>query len=172
VTYVATIQIVLIPSTHTVDDPEADAARYRIGDPCNVLLTEAIQKATGLPWAYYDGSWKKRTGKAPKNGYIHVTGIPDSIPFLKLKSKVLETDWKIINAVSIPPTRKPRRRRRFRVPLDKLPSHPKIDKLLATQEVTVSFTALKNFMRRKTVSNDLNQSLDNEDALLTSGDFE
>jgi len=170
--YVATIQIVLIPLDNIVSDPAIEAARYRPGDPCNVILTEEIQKATGLPWGYFDGSsWHKRTGLGPKNGYVHVTGIPDSIPFEKLKNKLLEADLKLENAGFANPEYTRRRVRRFRLPIDKI-SHPKVTTLIETQEVTVSFNAAKNFIKRKILSGDgLDQSLDDEGTSITDGDF-
>lgn len=159
-----TIQVIRIAKNHFIDQPEATAARSRVGDVINVERTS--------DWADWDGSeYRIRGGiRSPNVAFFHVTDVPNNLA-LKIKQVLLK-------AVTIPhpdPNADAgdfirQRLREWRIPPSILPQ-PVIDKLQSEQEITISFTVAKPFVRKKIINDPLNALADDEDTELTDNDL-
>ena len=93
--------------------------------------------------------------------FIHVTGIPDFVPFEKIKNVLMSPSVSTI-------TSEPEiiRRRRWRL----AGSVPQaiIDQLKANREITVTYTQAKNHIARKVATNVDNPDFDTEQLLQDS----
>ena len=157
-----TIQIILEPATHTLTDASKNARRYKAGDPVDVRNLAA------------PNTWGTRVADTVtcnfdatqgKFGYIHIIDIPDQIDFELIKGKLLDgirdqVDTEIVY-----------RRRQFRLPIENLPDIPIVQNFLANKEGTFTWTAAKNYIKKKVVVNNTDASLDDEATSLTDTDI-
>jgi len=126
--YDITIEIIHSPATH---DLPADGAarRYRQFDIVEVWPRARVTE----PPSPNSKFW-----------FIHVAGIPDTVPFEKVRSKLLaEVPNPLIAGDFI-------RRRRWRV--HGIPSAA-LTTLQTNKEITVPFTTAKNYIKRKVANN-------------------
>jgi len=148
-----TIQIMLVPPTHDLSaSPEKDAARYRRGDIVSVYLSSEITEAPS---------------PASRLGFVHITAVPDSIPFSKIKSELLSSSYDPVILIDPDVWRK----RKWRIPASVLPVDVR-NTLLADREVTFTWSQVKPYVRKKIIYNKLNSSTDDESNVLVDVDVE
>ncbi len=159
-----TLQVIKVAKNHFIDQPEATAARSRVGDIINVARTS--------DWADWDGTeYRIRDGiRSPNVAFFHITDVPNNLA-LKIRNVLLR-------AATIPhpdPNSDAgdfirQRLRQWRIPPSILPQSV-IDKLQSEQEITIAFAVAKPFVRKKIVNNALDASADNEDTELADSDL-
>lgn len=154
------LQIIVEAASHDLSaNPEKEAARYRRGDIVGVYLTSDV----GAP---------SLNGRL---GFVHITGVPDSINISKIKNRLL---GEIIDRVTVSDPDIPGgtvdtvdliRRRAWRIPPSIIPVGVR-NQLLTNREAAVTWGQIKPYVRKKIVSDRLNASLDNETTELTDSD--
>lgn len=145
-----TLQVVVVAATHSLETPEKEAARDRVGDIVGAYLTSQV----GSP---------NLTGRL---GFIHITGVPDAIPLRKVRDKLLrpclnpdvETTRDGSGAGDISTTLDPAtnplsrqrilRKRAFRIPPSVLTAALR-QELLDNREITVTWAQAKPRIRKK-----------------------
>ncbi len=146
-----TLQVMLYPANHDLSyNLEKQAVRYRRGDIVKVYLTSEIVEPPTI---------------GTRMAFIHITGVPDVAPFEDIKNILTRS---IHNEVYL--NRPVLRRRAWRLPNANLPQAIK-NQLIATQEITVTWTQAKPYIRKKAIVNALDVLQDNEATEITDTDI-
>ena len=158
-----TAQVIYQPATHQLDGL-ANAHRYVVGDI--LAVWPVAEQAT---FDVDSGDWLLNDIINSKFLFIHVTGVPDARDPRKLvESEFVANGSPILVDVQENPFIR-RRARKFKINPSLIPSAGRA-KLLADKQITVSFTAFKAVIQRKTVNVKLDSTLDTYD-LLVDGDM-
>ena len=125
--YDITIEIIHSPATYALP-AEKDARRYRQFDIVEVWPRARVTE----PPSPNSKFW-----------FIHVTGIPDTIPFEKVKAKLTEPVFNPLVAGDFI------RRRRWRADIPAAV----LSTLQANREITVPYLTAKDYIKRKVANN-------------------
>jgi len=108
----------------------------------------------------------------PRTGYIHVLNVPGNIGWRKFR-RALTNSYRVDDPiVQIDGKKQVKKRLRlFRLRPSLVPAAAR-SQLLADREITVTFTQLKNYVRKLTVPNVSDPSLDTETIALIDADFD
>ena len=151
-----TLHIIISPATHALEGMKA-ASRYRKGDIIDVY------KATKFAVLQPDGNYQMQSQMGQsKFAFIHVKNIPNSFDKQKIKSALLPT-IKILGGLV--------RRRKWHIPPSVLPGVFK-QKILTDREVTIEFSIVKPYIRKKTTPVILDPEQDDISTALINGDLE
>ncbi len=149
-----TCQIVFNRHRFAMSDVRKDASRKRNGDISDVYDTTR--------WATLDGTnWKwNRTIMSQHSAFIHIIGIPGNL--MRSVAERLREPHQLVDEIF--------RARRFRF----LPSAMPIamrDALTADKEFTIDWTQALDLVRKKLVTDPLDQSTDDESTKIRRSDF-
>ena len=144
-----TLQVMLNAPDHPLEGMKA-AARYKTGDILNVYITENCATLQG------DSSYKLNSPCThPRFAFVHITGVPDiSINTIRKKLSIAIED----NTDPEKPTLV--RRRLWHIPTSIVPVGIR-QTLLTDHEVTLTWSQVKPYIRKKLVSNALAPDTDN-----------
>lgn len=153
-----TLHVMLDAQTHDIsaNGVIAVAQRYVNGDIIAVLPFDSTRQAPPV------------NGRL---GYIHVTGIPDTITFEQARDVI--TNYTLADTIldsTDNNKRKPARLSKFNCRLDRL-NNPETSELTTTKELTITFNRAKRLVNRKAIVDAYNATLDQEGADLSDGDF-
>lgn len=169
-----TLEIMLEPPTHDLSyAPEKEAARLRRGDILEIIRSTDFATKDG------DGDYRVTEGIGnPRFGYIHITDVPNARarkmrdlltqPTPETRERELpdpETGLPVVHIIS-----DSYRMKRWRIPRSVIPAALKAT-LLAEREITVSWNAFRDRIRRKIVTSRLDPALDDESNAVTNADL-
>ena len=167
-----TLQIVLYPKTHDLSyHSEKAAMRYRRGDIFEVHKSEDV--ATLI-----DGDWIIADLTPHFFGYIHVRNVPKARA-KKMRDVLTADTGETKTVMQVDPEtgliapelqQDAFRLKKYRIPASVIPAAAKT-KLLADQQITVSWNAFRNAIRKKIISNRLDPSTDDESTAVTDEDL-
>ena len=154
------LEVMIDPATAP---PDREAMNYRRGEVVAGYPTSRV--------AEWNGTEYKANGGVgmPRTGYIHVRDVPANVaPKLR---QVLTRDMYEIEGDGV--TIKKLRRRLWRFVPSDIPANV-MNRLLNDREITVTFTQLKNYVRKRLISAVVpdDPSADSDTALIADSDFD
>ena len=153
-TKVVTLQIMTNAQTHSLDTPEKEAMRHKDGDIIGVHSTKKLATKTGLEWKWNTNITSQRSV------FVHVINVPMNV------AKNIEERLKS----SICPASETFRMSKFRMPPQFMPTDL-LNKMLSDKEATITYTAMKELVRKKSIVALLDASQDDETTQLVDGDL-